>query len=172
MKVEIGPGINKLGKDWIGVGTYESPSVDHICWWGIDNLPFEDNSVEIFYASHVIEHVWWYLLDKALADVYRCLKPNGIIELHTVDFAHVVQSYLNKQCGDQWRRNNPEGDFMTWVNGKLFAYNPPEALAHHSCFDRPYLIQKLKKAGFRNFEKVDEPRVEPHGSNLGIRGVK
>ena len=171
IKVEIGPGINRLGNDWIGVGPYAQSTVDHICMWGKDNLPFKDGSVDIIYASHVIEHIWWYKVNLALADVYRCLKQDGVVEIWTVNFSAVVQGYLNESCGDAYRAYNSENDFMRWVNGKIFSHGNPPTWAHHSCFDTISLKKELMKVGFEPFP-LTIPRGINHDSNLGIGGIK
>lgn len=41
-----------------------------------ENLPFEDNSFDMVYSSHVLEHI--PNLEKALQEIYRVLKPGGI----------------------------------------------------------------------------------------------
>ena len=42
----------------------------------LSNLPFEDNSFDIFLTSDVFEHLW--NPEKCLNEIYRVLKPNGI----------------------------------------------------------------------------------------------
>ncbi|MBP6412631.1 MAG: class I SAM-dependent methyltransferase [Bacteroidia bacterium] len=41
-----------------------------------ENLPFEDNSFDMVYSSHVLEHIPDQ--QKALKEIYRVLKPGGI----------------------------------------------------------------------------------------------
>ena len=41
-----------------------------------ENLPFEDNSFDMVYSSHVLEHI--PNPEKALQEIYRVLKPGGI----------------------------------------------------------------------------------------------
>jgi len=45
----------------------------------ISNIPFPDNSFDLVFASHVLEHVKHDM--KALHEVYRVLKPQGIAVL-------------------------------------------------------------------------------------------
>ena len=172
MNLEIGPGKKRLKGEWVTMGPEASGTVDVLGIWGKYPLPFADESFDIIYASHVIEHVWWYQVDSALAEVYRCLRKGGVFEVWTVDFANVVYGYVNKKCADRYRRNNPNEDYMKWVNGKLFAYEPPIYLAHHSCYDEPYLKKLLRKVGFNELFKLERPRGEDHESNLGIGAKK
>ena len=53
IKVNLGCGWRNFGKDWYHIdgGDYE-----HLDSKDIFNLPFEDNSVDLIYASHVIAY--------------------------------------------------------------------------------------------------------------------
>ncbi|MDI3430367.1 methyltransferase domain-containing protein [Aeromonas sp. V90_14] len=57
----------------------------------IQSLPFSDESFDFIFASHVLEHIQNDI--KALTEIYRILKPNGmailpvpIIREHTVEY--------------------------------------------------------------------------------------
>ena len=53
--LNIGCGSTIFPKPWENQDGREMPGVDHVS--GIDKLPFPDNTFDIVYASHVIEHV-------------------------------------------------------------------------------------------------------------------
>ncbi|MBP9151282.1 MAG: class I SAM-dependent methyltransferase [Flavobacteriales bacterium] len=42
-----------------------------------ENLPFEDNSFDVVYSSHMLEHTSDY--DKALSEMNRVVRPDGIV---------------------------------------------------------------------------------------------
>ena len=44
-------------------------------------LPFEDNSIDIFYTSHCIEHIPDLSINKLFAEVYRSLKKEGLFRI-------------------------------------------------------------------------------------------
>ena len=46
---------------------------------------FEDNSFDIIYISHLLEHLPWYSLNIILSDIYRVLKPKGTLEVWVPD---------------------------------------------------------------------------------------
>lgn len=48
-------------------------------------LPFEDASVDIFYCSHVLEHLRIPDMEFLLGDFHRCLKKGGLIRLAVPD---------------------------------------------------------------------------------------
>ncbi len=162
IKLEIGPGPNKIDSTWTTVGPYEAPHIDHIAKWGFDKLPFADNSIDLIYASHVLEHVWWYQVEDALKETYRILVQNGKLELHVPDFSVIVSNYLKGTCGDSWRKYNDDDSYMTWVNGRVFTYGGP-GNTHRAVFDRKFLHKHLVKAGFKNIVLGAPIRGHNHG---------
>lgn len=175
LRVEIGPGPDRLGDDWVTVGVNDG--VDHRRLWGTHTLPFDDNSVDEFYASHVIEHIPWWLVESALSEAARVIRPGGTIEIHTIDFRAVVDRYIFGSCGDWTDKDGIAGEEpMIWVASRVFSHGKTYADVqwHKSCFDRPYLTRLLTDAGFVEIEDAGEPRgPEKHGvSNMGVRAVK
>lgn len=171
-QIEIGPGKDRLGRDWLTVGPYEADHVDIIARWGEEPLPIEDNSVDLIYASHVLEHVWWYDTVSALADAHRMLVPNGVLELHVPDFEYIVQCYQQKKCGDQWFKYNEDKDYVTWANGRIFTYGGPGNI-HRAIFDEAYLRRCLRKAGFEHVTLGAPVRGAGHGPiDLAMTAVK
>jgi SAM-dependent methyltransferase len=86
----------------------------------LSNLPFKDNSFDIFLTSDVFEHLWEPA--KCLKEIYRVLKPNGIYLMvfpmdrgyHTTEQPVVKlndETIIHKQtiCGN-WKGfvNSPE----------------------------------------------------------------
>lgn len=174
MKIEIGSN-KRIDDTWKLVGAVE-PS-DYICIWGDDLLPFKDNTIDHIYASHVLEHIYWYKTDFALSEVFRVLKPKGIFEVHVPDFKIILKVYNTKKMIDGWRRYNEEtNDYMKWVNGRLFAYNREghgDFYSHKCCFDEEYLEKCLRIAGFKNIKHEAEVRGADHGIvDLGMTCIK
>ncbi len=169
-KLEIGPGKDKIDKDWTTVNIVKTPCTDIIAEWGKNSLPFRDGEFDLVYSSHCLEHIPWHMTLFALKDVYRILKKCGTIEIWVPDFKYIVDCYLNRRCGDKWRKYNSESHFMKWVNGRIFTYgdNP-----HFALFDMDYLEHCLCEAGFKNIDKLDKPRAYDHGRiNIGLKGEK
>lgn len=173
MKIlEIGPGtIDAKSKVFPGADTLDGVVGEptYTAVWGQEKLPIADNTYDLVFASHVLEHVPWYRVNFALTEVLRILKPKGQVELYVPDFEWIVRSYKNRKCGDNWRVFNPDSDYMTWVNGRIFTYGPdateliselrPIPQTHHkSVFDFRYLECCLYKAGFVSTEALSKRR--------------
>jgi SAM-dependent methyltransferase len=62
-----------------------------------DHLPFEDDTVDEIYASHVLEHLPYE--SKALQEWLRVLKPGGML---TVAVPDIVQIYYLYKHGAKW----------------------------------------------------------------------
>lgn len=144
----------------------------YVCAWG-KALPISDNTYDLVYSSHCIEHVPWYNVKMALSEVYRILVPGGRFEVHTVNFQYIVQCYLDRVRGDGWTCNDKISDAMEWVSGRVFAYEKGPENWHKSLFDYSYLCGLLEKAGFKDVGHGESPRGQDHGAiNLSIKGMK
>lgn len=73
--VELGPGDIKTYPNSIGIDIFKKDSVDFICDL-TEGFPFiEDNSIDLIYSSHFLEHI--DNLDYFLKEINRVLKPGG-----------------------------------------------------------------------------------------------
>lgn len=170
--LEIGPGSNPVNPHWDLLDLEPRPHVKMVARWGDQNLPIADNTYDLVYASHVLEHIPWYKTASALREVYRILKPNGTFDVWVPDLAKIVDAYRVGRCGDDWRKHNPRGNPWHWLNGRVFSYGP-EPNWHKAVFDAPSLCRRLEEAGFVGIEKLEKPRGYDHGPvNLGMRGFK
>ena len=172
IRLEIGPGPNRL-PGYTTVSAAMGPAVDHLCRWGEQPLPFEDGSVEIVYASHVLEHVPWHRTVEALREAHRVLEVSGLLEVWVPDFAKIVAAYRMGECGDTWLAHNPRADPMLWVNGRIFTRGPGWENYHRAVFDRWHLTRCLTTAGFPVVYPLTTPRGTDHGPiSLGLGAVK
>ncbi|MCQ2593230.1 MAG: methyltransferase domain-containing protein [Treponema sp.] len=184
-KLEIGPGLQRLaGFETLNI--IDGKSVDYIM--DISNpLKFEDNSFDLIYASHVIEHVPWFLQKRLFSELFRILKPSGVLEIWVPNFSKVIKVFndfegqgINNTHLDGWYRFNEEKDVCTWVNGRIFTYgdgtaNPMSFNWHRCVYSENYLNKLFIDAGFSSIKKMDNSEVRgyDHGwINLGYKGTK
>lgn len=94
IKVNIGSRLSDEG--WISL---DIKSCDpHCIEWDIrKGLPFSDSSVDLIYASHVIEHLEFRKdAPCLLADCYRVLSPHGSIRVVVPDVERFIRAYSSK----------------------------------------------------------------------------
>lgn len=93
-KIEIGCGKTKT-EGYIGMDRFQLPGVDIVADLN-DTFPIEDNSVDVVYACHSLEHL--DSMEKTMSEIYRICKHKAIVQvlapyyyatLNTANFYHV-----------------------------------------------------------------------------------
>jgi len=184
-KLEIGPGLECLdGFETMNI--IGGKNIDYVINAG-KKLPFNDESFELIYASHVLEHLPWYHVEDSLKEWFRVLKKNGALELFVPDGLKVCNAFVlgetqnsNLFMQDDWYKFNSEKDPCVWANGRIFSYGGGDGERknpnwHMSLFSERYLNMLLLKIGFKNIEKLSSSDVRGHDHgwiNLGLRAIK
>jgi len=97
-------------KGWVNVD-FVSHSEDVIKHNLLNPLPFNDDSFDVVYNSHVLEHFSKKDAGKFIAEIYRVLKPGGILRVVVPNLERFVTGYL--KCLENIRLNENE---MTVAN--------------------------------------------------------
>jgi len=169
--LEIGPGRHPVHRAWDTMDMVGSPTILHDL--RMLPLPVASGSYDLVYMSHILEHIPWFQTVDVLKEIHRILKHSGTVEIWVPDLRYLIQCYLKNKIGDRWLKFNKEKDPVTWLNGRLFTYGPGEENWHRAAFDKPYLVRRLKQAGFRHCQNLKKPRGYDHGPiNLGVAAVK
>jgi hypothetical protein len=148
--------------------------VDHVCCWGSEPLPFPDESFDLVYAAHVLEHIPWYQTLDALRETARVLAPGGRIELHVPDFDVLARAASSQACLDDFSEQglNERLHWMHWVAERLFHLGPQEQW-HRACFNQGHLKWCLEQAGFGEVRPIAGERGSDHGIiNLGMTATR
>lgn len=154
VKIYYGCG-NAKQNDYINIDVRWTPSVDIIGdlqWCSINLL----DSCDEVYLSHVLEHYSFPGKDMrhnsstvlgALLDIYKMLKPGGVIRIAVPDFEAISKLYL-------------DGKFALFprLAGRLCGEQNYRENLHKCMFDRKFLIYCLEWAGFENVEEWD-PKI-------------
>ena len=99
----------------------------------LDALPFDSQTVDLIYASHVIEHIETTHVERFIAEAARVLKPGGLLRVATPDalFLHEVSrvssSYWDWRLSDMKSMgfNNPTAvDFLQREIGTANLFSP------------------------------------------------
>lgn len=183
--LEIGPGESRIdGFETINI--VKNSNTDYI-GDATKRINFPAETFDVLYASHVLEHTPWYLLDKTIKEWARVLKSGGVLEIWVPDGLKVAKAFCDAESGvsndfmhDGWYRFNEDKDPAKWFSGRIFSYGDGNGTRGHynfhlAAFSERFLKKLFIEAGFENVTRMDslECRGYDHGwINLGIRGTK
>lgn len=183
--LEIGPGDERTtGFETLNV--VGGLNVDYV-FDAAKQLPFKDNTFDLIYASHILEHIPWYKTEDVLKEWVRILKPGGQLEVWVPDGLKICETLLKAELKsvnlidkDGWYKFNPRKDPCLWAAGRIFTYgdgtgNPNHPNWHRAIFTPRYLKKLFEYSGFVNIKEMDRSEVRgyDHGwINLGVKGTK
>jgi predicted SAM-dependent methyltransferase len=148
MKLHLGCG-KKYIEGYVHIDTIPYDHIDHVA--SIESLPFiEDNSADIIYACHVLEHFKRKQTLSVLKEWYRVIKPGGVLRVSVPDFESICDVYQKNKNLNQ-------------VIGPLFGNQNYLYNIHYNIFDFNSLTQVLKEAGFTNIIRYDPFKTEHSG---------
>ncbi|MDG4476032.1 class I SAM-dependent methyltransferase [Thiovibrio frasassiensis] len=145
MKLHLGCGKRHI-HGFVHIDVVDYPHVDHVS--SIDSLPFiPDNSVDLIYNCHVLEHFKRRDVERVLQEWYRVLRPGGVLRISVPDFAKLCEVY--QLYGK-----------IDLVIGALFGRQDYLYNIHYNVFDFPYLADVLQKTGFGHVHHYDWRQTE------------
>ena len=149
IKINMGCGWRNFGDEWTHIdgGDYE-----HLDYSSITKLSqYEDNSVSLIYASHVIEYFDRDEVETLLKEWYRVMKPGGIVRIAVPNFETITSLYSQQKY--------ELDSFLGLLYGKMPMKN--ETIYHKTVYDFDSLSKILKnKIGFREVKKYHWQNTE------------
>lgn len=142
IKINLGCGWRDFGPDWIHIDGGDYPHLDSK---DIFNLPYEDNSIDLIYASHVLEYFNREEAKEVLTKWYSKLKPGGVIRLAVPDFEVLAQLYIGKKLP------------LQRILGPLYGQMSmgEETIYHKTTYDYLNLESLLLNVKFTNVKKYN-----------------
>lgn len=150
IKLHLGCGLRNFGPDWVHVDGANYP---HIKWHDVTKLRYDDNSVGVIYASHLIAYFSREEIVPILKEWYRVLKVGGVLRLATPDWA-VLRQFESPTLGPIYGETSM-GDILIY---------------HKRIYIFKTLKELLEGAGFIDVKRYDH-RLTDH-PNTGNRSDK
>lgn len=95
-KLNVGSG-RRRWPGWICLDEIEDIGVTKFSFTETSRFPIENDSMEIVYSSHFLEHISDASVDQVLSEAWRCLQPKGQLILKIPDFDMFVEKYLENE---------------------------------------------------------------------------
>tara|TARA_Y100000401_G_scaffold117565_1_gene127170 strand:+ start:3378 stop:3911 length:534 start_codon:yes stop_codon:yes gene_type:complete len=139
MKLHLGCG-DKIIDGFVNVDIRKNVGVDLI-----DDISLlssiKNNSVDLIYACHVLEHFDRNNYEKVLKRWYEVLSAEGVLRLSVPDLGKVFHSYVE------------DGIELEQLMGFLYGGQTYKENYHYVGFDKSTLSKKLKNIGFKRVEE-------------------
>lgn len=164
VKLHLGCGKRDFGDDWIHIDGGDFP---HLHSHDVTQLPFEDNSVDLIYASHLLEYFDREEAVEVLSEWRRVLKyppggPGGVLRLAVPDFETMVILYL-------WKKEYKLESFLGPLYGKMNMetvhmednrFKESKTVYHKTTYDLDSLTELLESVGMENIHKYSWKETE------------
>lgn len=145
MKLHLGCGKRYI-PGFVHIDAVDFPHIDHVTT--IDNLSFiPNNSVDLIYVCHVLEHFKRREVNRVLMEWNRVLVPNGILRISIPDFEKLCEVYK--------KYNN-----LDLILGPLFGRQDYLYNIHYNVFDFKSLKITLENNGYFDITPYDWRKTE------------
>jgi predicted SAM-dependent methyltransferase len=145
MKLHLGCGKRYI-PGYIHIDVVNFEHIDHVA--SVDALPYiEDNTVDVIYNCHILEHFKRRDVMRVLREWHRVLKPGGVLRISVPDFSALTKIY--QKTGD-----------LNLVIGALFGRQDYLYNIHYNVFDFNSLRSLLEEAGFSSTRIYDWRETE------------
>jgi len=107
----------------------------------VNGIPLDDESADIVYSSHFLEHLTKDDGVSFLSECHRILKPGGLLRLLTPDLDIAFEQFKTRDSEavlDQFFYTSPKFDFS----------------AHKYLYNFPMLKNRLEAIGFKDIQKM------------------
>jgi SAM-dependent methyltransferase len=153
-RVQLGPGKRNYLPGWINVdANFLTAKLD--VWADLRNgLPFTSGSVEAFYSHHVIEHLPDALLPSHFRELFRCLRPGGVIRVGGPNADMAIRKYVSEDL--DWFGDFP--DKRASLGGRFANFILVRG-EHLTILTPSYLDELASAAGFEDI-RICKPITE------------
>jgi ubiquinone/menaquinone biosynthesis C-methylase UbiE len=121
--------------------------------------PFQDNSADFIFCSHMLEHFTYPQAKAFLAECLRILKPRGAIRISVPDVQDAITKLVTGEFASWYEKLIEKGEMVNKHPTQLMAFTKEFAYPglevegktlHKSMWDRITLSLFLREAGFKD----------------------
>lgn len=145
IKLHLGCGTKHI-EGYTNIDARYLPGVDEV-----NNIKYlrnyKQDSVDVIYACHVLEHVGRYEVEGVLKRWFEILKPGGTLRLAVPDFESIIEAY--HYYGD-----------LEKIMGLLYGGQDYEGNFHYTTFDFQSVNKMMENIGFKNINRYDRDETE------------
>lgn len=147
-KLHLGCGTRHI-PGWFHVDALNYPHINHR--GPVEELSFiPDGTVELIYASHVLEHFGRMAYMDVLREWRRVLAPGGVLRLAVPDFGAAAQLYMSGSLARG----------IEDIRGLICGGQRDQYDFHSMIFDEADLTRALKETGFAEVRRWDWQATE------------
>ena len=121
----------------------------------IRKLPYVNNSFDGVECYHVLEHLILTEAAVAAGELWRVLKPGGVLKMAVQDMLKCAETLLSGNVQVMWN---------------IYSPSPEAALRHRWGYTFETLKELLSDAQFRNITRVASHPADPH--EIRIKAIK
>tara|TARA_B100001093_G_scaffold197419_1_gene189803 strand:+ start:470 stop:1342 length:873 start_codon:yes stop_codon:yes gene_type:complete len=191
IKLNVGASPIWANSDWY-ILDHKKTSQKNSILGDASKIDLDDNSAEIIFCSHVVEHIPQIKIEEVLNEFNRVLKPGGVLRILTPDMGKILKAYASED--DEFfnmalledpnlRTDLGKGGIVAnWFNSPgqdtiLLNRNLTEfitGVAHQYLYDFKMLEILLNNSGFNEIsqKKFGESVVNELTVPLHVQGLK
>jgi len=143
IKIAVGCGKRNYGPDWYHVDGDKSHT--HLYGFDITQLLFNNDSVDLIYASHILEYFDREEVIPVLKEWQRVLRPGGILRIAVPNFMIMAKLYMDGRYQLK--------DFLGPLYGRM--QMDDKWIYHKTCYDAQDLFELLSSIGMKKLRRYN-----------------
>lgn len=157
-KLHLGCGTNIL-EGWLNADRFKAEADIYLNVIG--KLPFANNTFDVVFSEHMLEHIFIDHIPRLLSEIQRVLKPGGIFRFSVPDLELYAKKYVEKDDAffkpiiDLYANNQAKSHkhkkkhWLVRTNGGAFMSRAVRRFYHHHwMYDFPTFKSCLLEVGF------------------------